>query len=306
MQFSEQLKYFRKQKGLSQVQLAHALSITQPAVANYESGSRMPSIKLLQKMALIFDVSMHELVSEDEIAVDMQMLLREQSEILKVSPDTFYKMQAEKLMVHLLNGHLSDIVHFIAMLHYYDITTIIICEHILKVVLYRIGALWASGEIDVFQEHFMTEAIHLGLQQLYAKRQPYKEAGFTTFVGVTAPQELHDMGLRMMHHELMQAGWTTYYLGTQTDTSEVIAAVTKWEPHVLGISCTMPQHLSGVYEMIHAIRLMPKGQQPLILVSGQALESLMADEVKREADLYAGSMEEAIYKLSTLKRGIYA
>ncbi|MBS7526282.1 cobalamin-dependent protein [Fusibacter paucivorans] len=306
MTFSEQLKYLRKQKGLSQVQLAHALSITQPAVANYESGARMPSIKLLQKMALIFDIAMHELVTEDEIAADMQMLHREQSKILKTNPDVFYSVQVEKLMIYLLNGHLADIVHFIAMLHYYEITTAMICERILKVVLYRIGGLWANGEIDVFQEHFMTEAIHLGMQQLYAKRHPFKKAGFTTFIGVTAPQEMHDMGLRMMHHELMQAGWTTYYLGSQTAIAEVVAAVTKWEPHVLGISCTMPQHLNGVHELINAIRLMPNGLQPLILVSGQALESLMADTVKKEADLYAESMEEAIYKLSTLKRGIYA
>jgi methanogenic corrinoid protein MtbC1 len=305
MQFSGRLKHYRTQMKMSQAALAQALDVTQSAVANYESGTRMPSIMLLQKMAVIFNVPMAELVTPDEIADDMRQLQQEQLEILHMNPDVFYKIQVEKLLNHLMNGQLSDIMHFIVKLHYYELQTSVICDHILSVVLYRIGDLWASGEIDIFQEHFMTEAVNLGMQQLYAKRHPVRDSEPMSFVGVTAPGELHDVGLRMMHLELMQMGWTTYFLGRQTSVHDVILAIKMWQPRVLGISCTMAEHLDQAMAVIQAVRATSFEQHPMILVSGQALRSLRAEEIKLITDFEAESMSAALYQLSALKRGTY-
>jgi transcriptional regulator with XRE-family HTH domain len=51
------LKEIRDQAGLTQVQAAKALGLTQPAYSRYESGARKPSFKLLFKLADFYNVT---------------------------------------------------------------------------------------------------------------------------------------------------------------------------------------------------------------------------------------------------------
>ena len=55
--FGVRLKYLREQKGLLQNQLAERLGVTRALISGYETGTKLPSIDMLIKLANSFHVS---------------------------------------------------------------------------------------------------------------------------------------------------------------------------------------------------------------------------------------------------------
>lgn len=62
MEFKERLKNLRKERKLTQSDLADILNYGYTAISNYESGRNEPSISDLKKIAVFFDVSMDYLL----------------------------------------------------------------------------------------------------------------------------------------------------------------------------------------------------------------------------------------------------
>ncbi len=62
IKLNEQIAFLRKQKGLTQEELANALGVTNQAVSKWEAAQCCPDIQLLPDLAKIFDVSIDELV----------------------------------------------------------------------------------------------------------------------------------------------------------------------------------------------------------------------------------------------------
>ena len=67
MEFNEKLQTLRKQKGLTQEELAEILFVSRTAVSKWESGRGYPSIDSLKAIAKFFSVTVDELLSNDEI-----------------------------------------------------------------------------------------------------------------------------------------------------------------------------------------------------------------------------------------------
>lgn len=70
MEFSERLKDLRKQAGLTQVDVAEKLGISQPAYASWERGVKKPTQENLVKIAQILNVSVDYLVGNSEEKAD--------------------------------------------------------------------------------------------------------------------------------------------------------------------------------------------------------------------------------------------
>lgn len=62
IKINEQIAFLRKQKGLTQEELANALGVTNQAVSKWESAQCYPDIQLLPDIAKMFDVSIDELI----------------------------------------------------------------------------------------------------------------------------------------------------------------------------------------------------------------------------------------------------
>ena len=62
IKINEQIAFLRKQKGLTQEELANALGVTNQAVSKWESAQCCPDIQLLPDIAKLFDVSVDELL----------------------------------------------------------------------------------------------------------------------------------------------------------------------------------------------------------------------------------------------------
>ena len=70
MEFSERLKKLRKDAGLTQVDVAEKLGISQPAYASWERGVKKPTQENLVKIAQILNVSIDYLVGNSEEKLD--------------------------------------------------------------------------------------------------------------------------------------------------------------------------------------------------------------------------------------------
>lgn len=66
MEFYEKLQKLRKQKGLTQEELAEALFVSRTAISKWESGRGYPNIDSLKAISKYFSVSLDELLSSDE------------------------------------------------------------------------------------------------------------------------------------------------------------------------------------------------------------------------------------------------
>lgn len=72
MEFNEKLQALRKQKGLTQEELAGALYVSRTAISKWESGRGYPSIDSLKQIASFFSVTIDELLSCDEVLIVAQ------------------------------------------------------------------------------------------------------------------------------------------------------------------------------------------------------------------------------------------
>lgn len=72
MEFNEKLQELRKQKGLTQEELAGYLFVSRTAVSKWESGRGYPNIESLKAIAAFFSVTVDELLSSEEILTAAQ------------------------------------------------------------------------------------------------------------------------------------------------------------------------------------------------------------------------------------------
>ena len=69
MELNEKIQQLRKQKGITQEELAEVLFVSRAAVSKWESGRGYPNIDSLKAIADYFDVTVDRLLSGDELLV---------------------------------------------------------------------------------------------------------------------------------------------------------------------------------------------------------------------------------------------
>ena len=67
MELNRKLQELRKQRGLTQEELARALYVSRTAVSKWESGRGYPSLDSLREIARFFSLTVDELLSGDEL-----------------------------------------------------------------------------------------------------------------------------------------------------------------------------------------------------------------------------------------------
>lgn len=89
IKINEQIAFLRKQKGLTQEDLAKALGVTNQAVSKWESAQCCPDIQLLPDIAKLFEVSVDELLGYTPASTseDIVLMLRKKIESLPQGDD---------------------------------------------------------------------------------------------------------------------------------------------------------------------------------------------------------------------------
>ena len=102
MEFSERLKDLRKQVGLTQVDVARKLGISQQAYASWERGAKKPTQENLVKIAQVLNVSIDYLVGNSEEKTDeldnIELLFRMNSKGLTDEEKKVFKKELIEFM----------------------------------------------------------------------------------------------------------------------------------------------------------------------------------------------------------------
>ena len=91
----EKIKKYREEKKLTQVEVAEVLGVKPATISKYEAGTLEPNIEALKKLAELFEVSVDELLKEDEFDVskiNVLEILREQKE-MKLKGNLYHNTQ---------------------------------------------------------------------------------------------------------------------------------------------------------------------------------------------------------------------
>ena len=86
----ERLKYYRTQRGLSQAQLARDARLSQPTIAQIESGRKDPSVQTLRMIARVLDTELASLFAMNDVFVfDLRRLRRKYNHRDKLTPHLY-------------------------------------------------------------------------------------------------------------------------------------------------------------------------------------------------------------------------
>lgn len=169
-----------------------------------------------------------------------------------------------------------------------------IYEKIFKPVMWETGRLWHKGEISVAHEHFITAVTQLSMSQLYPYLFSSDNRKNRAVIVACVPDELHEIGARMIADFFEMEGWDSYFYGANTPTSSILKAIIENNIEVVALSATMTLHIPKVAELISTIRKNPETALVKIIVGGYPFNVTEGLWRKIGADGYAGSAEEGI------------
>ena len=93
------LKDLRKEKGITQEQLAEKLGVSGRTISRWETGNNMPDISLLVEIAEYFDVSIPEIIKGERKSEDMEAETKEVAETMS----DYAKAEKEQLLKSIRN-----------------------------------------------------------------------------------------------------------------------------------------------------------------------------------------------------------
>lgn len=98
----EKLRYLRKERSLSQEEVAEKLNISRQTISKYEIGDATPDIKKLSEIAKLFNVSFDYLLGDGAIKEEKQVIKSSNNTITIMSSSTktmanYYKFKVSKV-----------------------------------------------------------------------------------------------------------------------------------------------------------------------------------------------------------------
>ena len=151
MEFHEKLKELRKNRGLTQEELAEALYVSRTAISKWESGRGYPSIDSLKEISSYFSVSIDDLLSGEKLLLIAE---KENKSNIRTLCDLIFGMADVSffmlIVLPLYPNSVDGFIYSVNLLAYEDITSMnrliywilyigIILIGIVKVLLTTLG-----------------------------------------------------------------------------------------------------------------------------------------------------------------------
>ena len=115
-------------------------------------------------------------------------------------------------------------------------------SHTVAPLLQATGEAWAQGQLQIFQEHMLSEQLRRFLKTKIAQQPTTKPAKILL---ATLPGESHTLGLLMVEALLASDGVAAINLGGEVPVDQIKNAVEQFEVDILGIT------FSGAYPYKH-------------------------------------------------------
>jgi MerR family transcriptional regulator, light-induced transcriptional regulator len=165
---------------------------------------------------------------------------------------------------------------------------------------YRVGELWEAGKISVATEHLATATNSYVATACYGPLASTTTGGPKAVIACT-PEEMHELGPRMLADLLECDGWDVDFYGTSMPVRDLIGAIRVRKPRFVGLSAALVMHLGSVKRTIMAIREALGAETPPIVVGGNAFRGDPGLWKQVGADLYAADASAAVEMLRSLR-----
>ena len=117
MEFHEKLQELRRQKGLTQEQLAEHLFVSRAAVSKWESGRGYPNIDSLKAIAAFYSVSIDALLSGEEVLTIAEETQKQQAQHFRRTVFGLLDLSAAAyLFLPLFGQQQAEAVHAVSLL----------------------------------------------------------------------------------------------------------------------------------------------------------------------------------------------
>ena len=128
---------------------------------------------------------------------------------------------------------------------------------VLSPLLSRTGEAWQHGRVRIWEEHFASAVVRTIVEILYPGvlrvKSTVPPAGRRVLLACP-PEENHDLGLRMVADRFDMAGWTTYFLGADTPTSDLVDAAQRLGVDVVVLSSSTHFHRVALRRHVDALK----------------------------------------------------
>lgn len=164
-------------------------------------------------------------------------------------------------------------------------------EQILAPAAEQVGELWYTGRIGVADEHYATQ---LSQQVIAAAAAlgPRPAARETVVVLACPPDELHDVGVRMLGHLLTAHGFVVHMLGALTPVRDLVRYVERVDADAVGLSVTSPISIAGLAAAAEALAALDP--RPRIFIGGRCAVRYPATARAAGADATCRTVAETI------------
>ena len=124
MEFNEKLQELRKNKELTQEELAESLYVSRTAVSKWESGRGYPNIESLKEISKFFSVSIDELLSGEKLLFiaekENKTNIKSICELLLGAVDLFYVLL---IFLPLYPDTVNGFIYSVSLLNYTEISS---------------------------------------------------------------------------------------------------------------------------------------------------------------------------------------
>ncbi len=276
-QFGEKIRYFRKQKGLTQGQLAEMIGVSQVTIAHYERGNRFPKGTKLALLASVLNVSVDSLMGLEVKEEAESQGLYSIDELIEL----LHSDSMERSWVYLRHWQLS---------RKYD--SMGVFRDILIPLLERVGDLWQEKKIYISQEHIITDKVKLLIDRLVREEMEEKHIlpdRERKWMGLCAPGEQHELVLFMISQLMRLSGWDVNYLGKDIPLNDLKKMVRRYKPDILVFSITMKNHGKILKEYLEGLSVFLKRSR--IIVGGRGWIGGTGEGPSAEAE-YVDSLDQ--------------
>ena len=137
-------------------------------------------------------------------------------------------------------------------------------------LLEMVGDRWQAGELNIADEHLVSESVRSRLGHLLADT-----GGGVRGVAVLAcaPGERHELGLMMAAIALRRDGWNAVYLGSDTPAEAAVTLAGRLSARVLGVSVSAEESGAALEE---ALRDVPRPEGLQLVVGGGGASAPLA------------------------------
>ena len=284
--FGARLRGLRKGKKISQQELAVTLGLSQTTIANYENNTRFPHDTILLQLADYFQISLDYLLGRTEDA--SPFLPTKAMESGMTEPDEEW---SNRYLDALIRTDIREAWRVLVFASRMGVPLETIHDRILRPALYEAGIRWQKGKLDIAQEHFITAETERFITLL--RKPPSNVNTGPLIVALSAGDERHTMGIRMLCTALEEAGYSAMYLGNNLPYSSLRFILNQYPVKVVALSAALNAHINDVTFLISSMRESVAYDHIKVIVGGQAFDGQPQRWTETGADAYAPNITQA-------------